>query len=315
MTRTFTPLVIVLFVLTACSQETNVNTMSESADTASSTTAASTQTAPPQPTILSEGFSTPESVLYDAEQDIYLVSNINGSPLDADDNGFISRINAETKTVEAKWIDGSAQNIQLSAPKGMAIVGDELWVSDITKIAKFDRRTGQPKGTFNVPGTTFLNDITSDVGVFVSDSGMKSDGKGGFAPTGTDAIWEITGSKPKKVATGKDLKGPNGVVQTGGHLWAVSFAANELYGLVNGKKTSTVTLPSGGLDGLVVLDDGNVLVSSWDGKAVYRGPTAGPFQPLVQNVESPADIGYDSKRRLILIPHFMENRVSLHPIQ
>ena len=39
------------------------------------------------------GFATPESVLYDAQRDIYLVTNINGSPLAADGNGFISRVN------------------------------------------------------------------------------------------------------------------------------------------------------------------------------------------------------------------------------
>lgn len=39
----------------------------------------------------SEGIQTPESVLYEAGSDTYLVSNINGSPLAADNNGFISR--------------------------------------------------------------------------------------------------------------------------------------------------------------------------------------------------------------------------------
>ncbi len=34
-----------------------------------------------------EGLSTPESVLYDAENDVYLVSNINDTPLAKDNNG------------------------------------------------------------------------------------------------------------------------------------------------------------------------------------------------------------------------------------
>ena len=42
-----------------------------------------------------EGFATPESVLYDVESDTYLVSNINGSPLAVDNNGFIWRIAPE----------------------------------------------------------------------------------------------------------------------------------------------------------------------------------------------------------------------------
>jgi hypothetical protein len=301
--------VAVLFVL-GCQSETPDATV-----TAPEPAPVPAPPAKPEPVVLSEGFSTPECVLYDAEQDVYFVSNINGSPLDVDDNGFISRINAETRQVEAKWIDGAAQNVRLSAPKGMAIVGDELWVTDITSIAKVDRKTGAPKGTFRVPGSTFLNDLASETGVFASDSGMKSDGKGGFEGTATDAIWEVTGSRPRKIASGKDLNRPNGVAVAAGNVWVVTFGAAELFGLDNRAKTSVTTLPQGSLDGLVILEDGSFLVSSWDGSAVYRGPATGPWQPVVENAQAPADIGVDTKRNLILVPHFMENRVSLHPLQ
>ena len=268
-----------------------------------------------EPIVLSEGFNTPESVLYDAEQDVYFVSNINGSPLESDDNGFISRINAETREVEAKWIDGAAQNVELNAPKGLAIVGDELWTADITRIVKFDRKTGAPKGSFNVRGATFLNDLASETGVFVSDSGMKADAAGGFAGTGTDAIWEVTGGRPKKIAGNTNLNRPNGLAVAAGNVWVVTFGAAELYGLNDGVKGEAATLPAGGLDGLHVMEDGSFLISSWEGKAVYRGPATGPFQPVIENVESPADIGFDSKRSLILVPHFTENRVTLHPLR
>src|SRR5580698_90218 len=38
------------------------------------------------------GFAEPESVVYDVENDRYLVSNINGKPGDKDNNGFISAL-------------------------------------------------------------------------------------------------------------------------------------------------------------------------------------------------------------------------------
>ena len=275
-------------------------------------------TAPPaaEPIVLSEGFSTPESVLHDPEQDVYFVSNINGSPLEADDNGYISRIEAATRQVQPKWIDGAAPDVQLSAPKGMAIVGDELWVTDITSIAKFDRRTGESRGTFRVPGATFLNDLAGGAeGVYASDSGMKSDASGGFAPTGTDAIWEVTGSTPRKVAGGTELNRPNGLAVAASRIWVVTFGAAELYGIETRVKAETQALPQGSLDGLVIVEDGSFLISSWDANAVYRGPATGPFRAVVENVNAPADIGYDSTRKLILVPHFMENRVSLHPLR
>ena len=39
-----------------------------------------------------EGFSTPESVIWDASQSVWFVSNINGNPSVKDNNGFISRL-------------------------------------------------------------------------------------------------------------------------------------------------------------------------------------------------------------------------------
>ncbi|HEU4521782.1 MAG TPA: hypothetical protein VFT12_07260, partial [Thermoanaerobaculia bacterium] len=168
-----------------------------------------------EPVVLAEGFSTPESVLYDAEQDVYFVSNINGTPVATDDNGYISRINAETRQVEAKWIDGAAQNVQLNAPKGLAIVGDELWVSDITFIRKFDRKTGAWKSSVAIPGATFLNDIVADGNnVYVTDSGMKLEG-GNFVGTNTDAVWSLAGAQPKRYAAAMNLNRPNGLAVSG----------------------------------------------------------------------------------------------------
>src|SRR3989304_4371092 len=58
-------------------------------------TASSVAAQAPAVTVQGVGLQTPESVLYDAAEDVYLVSNINGSPTAADGNGFISRIGPE----------------------------------------------------------------------------------------------------------------------------------------------------------------------------------------------------------------------------
>lgn len=262
-----------------------------------------------------EGLSTPESVLYDADQDVYFISNINGSPLEVDNNGFISRVTPDSLSLELRWIEGGKGNVTLNAPKGMALVGDTLYVADITSVRKFNRKTGAPEGEIKIPGSTFLNDLVSDgKAVYVSDSGMKSDGKGGFAGTGTDAVWKIEKDKPAKIASGTDLNRPNGLEIADGKVWVVTFGSNELYALKNGKKTNVVKVPKGSLDGLIHLSDGTFLVTSWESSTVYRGPAAGPFTPVVENVTSPADIGYDTKRHLLLVPHFQENRVTIHEL-
>ena len=309
--RTITALLL-LFVAVSCSR-TETTTTTETPEPAPVVT----ETQPPPQPELREGLQTPESVLYDSEQDVYFVSNINGAPLAVDDNGFISRVNAEDlKPVDLRFIDGAKADVTLNAPKGLAIVGDELWVSDITTVRKFDRKTGAAKGEVKIAGSTFLNDLAADgTTVYVSDSGMKAGEGGNFAPTGTDAIWRISGTKATKLASGKDLKGPNGLVVAGGKVWAASFGANEIYAIENGKKGTPVTLPKGGLDGFAVLPDGSLAISSWDGNAIYRGQASGPFTVMAENVNSPADFGFDAKRNRILIPHFMENRVSVVSVQ
>jgi len=269
------------------------------------------------PVMLADGLSTPESVLYDPDQDVYFVSNINGSPLDADDNGFISRIDAETHAIEAKWIDGATDEVTLSAPKGMTITGDTLWVTDITFIRKFDRKTGAPLGEITIDDTTFLNDLspTADGMVFVSDMGMKA-GAEGFEPSGTDAVYRIgTDGTVEKVISGDELMRPNGLAVSDEGVWVVTFGGNELFMVADGAKTNAVQLPAGSLDGLVRLENGDFLVSSWDSKSVYRGPAAGPFEAIITDANAPADIGFDTKRNLVLIPMFMDNKVALHPLK
>jgi sugar lactone lactonase YvrE len=303
-------LMTTLLTVAGCSKQETV-----AVDTATTEITATVATKPPEPQALTEGFNTPESVLYDADQDVYFISNINGSPVEDDDNGYISRVNAETLQVESKWIDGAKPDVKLSGPKGMAIIGDDLYVADITNVRKFDRKTGKPKGSIAIPGSTFLNDMAADgTTAYVSDSGLKAAATG-FAPTGTDAIWKLVADKPTKYASGKDLNRPNGIAVAGGTVWVVTFGADELLAIDQGKKGTVTHLPKGSLDGLAVMSDGTVLVSSWDAKAVYRGKPGDTFKAVIENVDSPADIGFDSKRNRLLVPHFMENRVSLHPMQ
>jgi hypothetical protein len=305
--------IFLALLLTACQKESDqAPPMKEGAPPMPMTT---TETTGAAPKTLS-GFQTPESVLYDADQDVYFVSNINGPPVAADDNGFISRVNAETLQVDLKWIDGSKPDVTLNAPKGMAIVGADLYVSDLTVVRRFDRKTGAAKGDIPIPISTFLNDLASDgSSIYVSDSGLKAGAGGNFEPTGTDSIWKITGNSAQKViASPGALLRPNGLAFVDGKLWAVSFGGNELYRIEGGKKVYVNTLPKGSLDGLVPLSDGSFLVSSWDGKAIYRGKD-NRFQPVIENIDSPADIGYDAKRHRLLVPHFMENVVSIHDVQ
>ncbi len=274
------------------------------------------QTAPAEAPIRVGGFSTPESVLYDARADVYLVSNINGSPTAADDNGFISRVAPDGRVLDLKWIDGARPDVRLNAPKGMAAAGDLLYVSDITAVRMFDRRTGEPRGSVVILGSTFVNDLAAgrDGVVYITDTGVRPD----FSPSGTDAIYRLAGGQVSVVAKSTDLNHPNGIaVLPDGTLVVVTFTPEgELYTVgPDGTRRNVRRLPAGNLDGVEVLPDGALLVSSWGAAAVFRVERDGTVSTVVGNVPSPADIGYDSRRQRVLIPLFTENRIVIHPLR
>lgn len=268
----------------------------------------------PKPVVrFTEGLSTPESVLYDAASDRYLVSNINGGPAAADNNGYIAELSPDGKVTQGKFITAGTKNVKLDAPKGMGISKGTLYVSDITVVRKFDVKTGAPQGEIKFPKATFLNDIavSPDDKIYVSDSGLKP-GKDGLEPDGTDAVYVIEKGKPRVLAESKDLFGPNGLAVVGQDLLVVTFGSDEVYKLGDkGAKLSVTHLPAGGLDGIVALGGDELLISSWKASAVYRGKLGGKFEVAVPELKAPADIGYDTKRKRLLVPHFTENTVEV----
>ncbi len=272
--------------------------------------------AAPVPAVKYTGLSTPESVLYDADNDRYLVSNINGKPLDKDNNGFISVLSPDGQITTLKWIEAGKNKVKLDAPKGLALAKGVLYVADITVVRMFDAKTGAPKGDVPIAGSTFLNDLASsaDGKVYVSDSGLKA-GPDGLAPTGTDAVFVIEKGKAKAIAKSPELGGPNGLLATDNGVIVVTFGSGEVYRLDDkGKKQDVSKLPAGGLDGVVPLGD-SLLVSSWQASAIFRGKLGGTFEVVLSDQKSPADIGYDTKRARVLVPHFMEDTVEAYDLK
>lgn len=263
------------------------------------------------------GFNTPESVLYDAKSDLYLVSNINGSPTATDNNGYVSRVSPDGSKVEAKWIEAGKNGVKLDAPKGSAIVNGTLYVADITRLRTFDADSGKPKGDVALPGCTFANDVAAgpDGKVYVSDSGIKFDDKGNPVPTKSDAVYVVDKNRAKTLAKGEDLGHPNGLLWSGDKLWVVTFGTGEIYSLDKaGKKADAQKLPKGALDGVVALADGSYLVSSWEASGIFRGKPGGDWTLALTDLKAPADIGYDTKRGRVLVPLFMDSAVEAYTI-
>ena len=255
------------------------------------------------------GFQTPESVEYDAKHDVYLVANIHGSPFDEDNNGFISKLSPDGKVLDLKWIAGGKNGVKLSAPKGMVADGNTLYVADIDTIRTFDLTTGKPMASFPIAGSSFLNGVTpsSQGGVWVTDSGVAA----GFKPAGTDAIYHVSAKGDITTLTkGQDLGRPNGILEKDGQLIMVTIASGQVHRFdLQGKLLSSEKLPYNKLDGLITDNNGNVIFSSWKAQAIKEMQKNAEPKTLFSGLESPADLGFDSKRERLLIPSFLTNKV------
>jgi sugar lactone lactonase YvrE len=279
------------------------------------------EAAPPADTLeVADGFMTPESVLWDEAADVYLVSNINGSPLDRDDNGFIARVTPDGTVENLHWIDGTSPEVMLHAPKGMAIRGDSLFVADIDCIRVFNRVTGQSDGGECIDGATFLNDLAvgPEGSIFVTDSGLQLNDQGQLVPSGTDGLYRYPfqeGRQGATLATGAELGNPNGVAVGARGIFVTTLGTGEVLRF-DPAGNKTVVVPGSStrqLDGIVFTADGGFLFSSWGESTVYKVDAAGSLGKLVEGVTAPADIGYDAKRNRVLIPLFNDNKVLIRP--
>jgi sugar lactone lactonase YvrE len=264
-------------------------------------------------------FKTPEAVRFDPTDDVFFVSNINGSPGAKDNNGFISRVRGEGGEVDSlMFISGGRGGVTLNAPKGLAITGDTLWVTDIDAVRAFNKKTGQAIASYPVPGAVFLNDIATgpDGALYITDTGIRI-GASGMSHPGPDRIFKLTRAGQVSTALQLDsLVGPNGITwdDANQRFIIVAFAATAIMGWKPGDSTTTtIATGKGQFDGVERLGDGRILVSSWADSSIYVLDGSALVR-AVGGVASPADIGVDTKRNRVAIPLFEGNRVELFAI-
>lgn len=272
--------------------------------------------APAGPHLVGEaaGMKTPESARYDAAQDLWFVSNINGNPSQKDGNGFIVRLSPDGAAMDSTpFIEGRKKGVTLNAPKGMALVGDTLWVADIDAVRAFNARTGAPIASVDIKGAAFLNDVVAgpDGSVYITDTGVRFDAQGQMSHPGPDRIVQIVGRAFKVVASFVGQPGPNGIAwdAANGRFLLNAFAsANFFAWKVEQAVPDSVGVGAGGGDGLEMLADGRAVYTSWadSSLSVFAGGTS---TTLLKGLPSPADLGYDTKRQRLAVPLFNDGKV------
>ncbi len=242
--------------------------------------------------------STPESVLFDAGNEVIYVANIGGQPAAKDGNGFISRLSTSGKIIDLKWITG------LDAPKGMGIFNGKLFVTNITEVVEIGIARGKILKRYPVAGSEFLNDIS------ISPSGIVyiSDSQKGF-------IYRLEGGKIEKWIEG--LEGVNGLYCLGKDILLAGTKNSVVQILTANRRQSALISGTGSIDGLVSCGKNSYLFSDWSG-SVFRATVDGGKELILNTSKAninAADIDYIPSKRLLVVPTFFDNRVIAYELK
>ncbi len=239
---------------------------------------------------------TPESVIYNSEKDVIYVANINGDPSQKDGNGFISVLNTNGEIKNLEWIKG------LNAPKGKAIFKGKLYVSDIDDLVEIDLENGTIINRYHATDAVFLNDVTAcgNGMIFVSDTRTA---KIHVLNEGRFTVWH----------EGAPLENPNGLMAEKGKLLV---GDNNIYEIdITSKKINTLVEDAGGVDGLEKNNDGDFVFSNWPGRIfIYKNGKLTKLMDTTAQEMNTADIDYDLKHDLVLVPTFFKNQVIAYRI-
>lgn len=256
-------------------------------------------------------FNQPESVIYDANKKMLYLSNINGDGTEHDGNGYIAQLALDGTLIKQEWVKG------LDAPKGMAIVGDKLYVADIDQLVVIDINAAKISQRYPAPGAVFLNDVAADNkgNVYVSDMMTNTIHR---LAEGQFDVWikDPALQSPNGLLVEQDqlIVGSWGNITEGfataipGHLKIIDINSKEIKSL--GDQT-----PAGNLDGVEANGDGNYLVTDWmAGKLLHISPT-GTSTTLLVLEQGSADHAVLLDQSLVIIPMMLTNKVLAYEIQ
>ncbi len=253
-------------------------------------------------------FETPESAVVDADDGSYYVSNINGEFAEKDSNGYISKISPDGNTVIQKFAGSRKEEMILHAPKGLALIGNNIFTADIDSVKAFNKETGKPSVLLDLSSfhVKFLNDLAADSQgiLYVSD-------------TMTNQIFRIDTNKDYETTLFKEsplLAGPNGLVVNPKtrNLMVVTWVSGQILEIDRMGGIHVLKRGFDKLDGLDYDNAGNLYISSFEKGEIFKITRMGrgAITMTRSGLVTPADISYDRKKDEILIPSMKGNTVS-----
>ncbi|HSU49722.1 MAG TPA: hypothetical protein VLJ41_04010 [Segetibacter sp.] len=236
----------------------------------------------------------PESVL--PVGNVLYVALIDGEPWGVDGKGGIAKVGTNGKVINPYWVHG------LNAPKGMAKVGNKLYVADISEVAVIDIASGKIIKKIKVSGAEGLNDVTATSAgvVYVSDSKKAT-------------VYKIANDQAALYL--ENMQGVNGLKAVKNELYIAS-GKSFVKADMSKKVTPVATLPEGG-DGVEPIGNGDFIATAWGGW-IYYVSADGKVETMVDTSpqkKNTADIGYDPIKKIVYVPTFFGKTVAAYQLQ
>lgn len=257
-------------------------------------------------------FDLPESVVYDEKRDVFYVSNIHTDGFKKLGNGYISIIRPDGSFVQQHWVLG------LNAPKGLALHGDTLYVTDINQLVSIDVASGSIIKKYTAHDAAHLNDVAVD-----------AKGRVYVADTLTDSIYKLNeidlffrwlSSPALEAPNGVHIEGDDLIIgswghpvdgfdtHTAGHLKKVSTLSKQISALGSGQAV-------GNLDGVEADGNGAYFVTDWINGGLLLIDDKGHAELLVDLPSGAADHEVVLAKKLIIIPLMKDNKLVAYRIK
>jgi hypothetical protein len=249
---------------------------------------------------INEGLKAPESVAFDPEHDVLYVANYNPSR-PGSKTGFLSRVSPGGDVLEMEWVG------ELNGPTGLSVKGSHLYIVERDGVVVVDTNSGQIASRTACPSNGMLNDsaVASDGVVYVSDSRRH-------------VIYRLQDEDCEVWLEGWPLENPNGLLVEDDTLVVGNLTGGNLLFIDRESKAieATIELGPGLVDGVRSDGEGNYIVSQYEGR-VLRVRPSGETDVLVDNTDAQiycADLDFDPKHRLILVPTLAGNKLLAYGI-
>ena len=296
--KTTCNLLLLALILIACKQP------KEEARKATNTSETVVIQKTPTATLLHEILDLPacESAVYDTEFDRIYASMIGGrEPGD----GGVATLSLDGALLNKEFIKG------LNDPKGIAVSGSRLYVSDVTELVVADRKSGAIIKKHTAEGIAFLNDVAIGIDgtVYVSDTRTSEiyalDTEGNFT------LW----------LADEGLDNPNGLLVQDNTMYVASWGSDPAGGRVSKidmtTKAITTVTPDivGNLDGIRPYDAEHLIISDWQSGNIHTMNLDGTLNKVLQVGQSVGDIAYLPEKNRLLLPMNKQARLLIYELK